>query len=75
MVFEVGSESGMIGRCPVVDVNRAADALWGRVGKRGGAAEKSLAGKLGEAVGCSAFGRLWVEMAAELVGRQEAGPC
>ena len=73
VVFKVGSEAGVIGRCPVVDVDRAADALWGRVGKGGGAAEKSLAGELGESVGGGAFGRLWVEMAAELVGRQEAG--
>src|SRR5882724_1902491 len=40
VVFEIGSESGVVGRCPVVDVDRAADALWGRVGKGGGAAEK-----------------------------------
>jgi hypothetical protein len=39
--------------------------------KRDGAAEKSLSGKLGEAVGGDAFGRLWVEVAAELIGRQE----
>jgi hypothetical protein len=33
VVFEVSSESGVVGRCPVVDVDRAANALgieWGK---------------------------------------------
>jgi hypothetical protein len=43
---------------------------WGKEA----AAEKSFSGQLGKAIG-GTFGRLGVEMAVELVGRQEAGPC